>query len=211
MPICTIYSGFITTQKGRPPHETSEDEVAHEIALEQESSSSRAKSPRDKPKPRSRQAKSGARGRRDADFDNELVYSGSSEVQAVVRIPAGQSKEKAVNGEVQTIEVDGPAKQRGKRKASSREEEETPDVETVPGPARGKGASRTASETRDIVTNSKSRGGAYRDSSAQPRQRHREGTLASDTEDAAPKKKKRKINIFPTNTNSTAFNFMPQV
>jgi hypothetical protein len=125
----------------------------------------------------------------------------------VAKIP----KAKAVDDEVQ-VEVPAPAKQRGKRKASSRAEQVTTDVEIIPAPEHNKqNVSRAPSEARATATKSKPGKEVHRGGSIQPRQRHEEDIQTSDTAEAAPKKKKRKINLFPANAESTAFNFTPQV
>jgi hypothetical protein len=124
-------------------------------------------------------------------------------------MPKAKGKAKVVDD---VIEVEEPPKQRSKRKASSREEEITTDVEVVPSPAKSKkGPSRAASETRGTAVKSKPGREAHRGGSVQPTRRPDEDAQVSDTADTAPKKKKRKINLFPTNAQSTAFNFTPQV
>jgi hypothetical protein len=196
----------------RPPpsHDTSEDEVAYEVSLEQKSSPPRAQSPAVKSKSRPRQAKPEPRGRKAAETDSEPILSSRSDVEEAAKIT--KAKTKAADDTVQVTEAGKSAKQRGKRKASSREDEDTPDVEIVPAPAKGKKIpSRAASEARGAGSKSRSRKEAHRGGSVQPEQRVEEDTQGADMADAAPKKKKRKINIFPANAEPSAFNFMPQV
>lgn len=194
-------------KKGKSSLETSEDEVALAISLDQASSPPSAKSPRDKVKPKFRQAKSRPRAQRVANSEIELIPSGSSDIQELVKV----TKAKVASDEVRVVEVEEPVKQRGKRKASSRKEEVITDVETAPPQAKSKKGASTASEARGTGTKSKPGEEIHHRSSVQPRQRHEDDTQVSDTADAAPKKKKRKINLFPTNPESTAFNFAPQV
>ena len=168
-------------------------------------------SPIVKPKSRSRQAKSRPGTQIPADSD-ELVPSVSSDVQDVAKTTKAKRKAKAVDHGIQVADREVPTKQHGKRKASSREDHVTTDVEILSPPAKNKNVSRALSEARvTTVTKSKPRKAAHRGGSVQPSQIHEEDTQASDGADFVPKKKKRKINLFPTTTEPTTFNFTPPV
>ena len=158
-----------------------------------------------KPKPRPQRAKFRPRGQKPA-YSYELDPSDSNDARDVVKTTKAKGKAKAVDDEV-------PAKQHGKRKAASRENQVTTDVEILPSPslAKNKIVSRAVSEARATVTKSKPGKAAHRGGSVQPRQIDEEDTQTSDAADSVPKKKKRKINLFPPNTESTAFDFTPQV
>jgi hypothetical protein len=101
-----------------------------------------------------------------------------------------------------------PTQKHSKRKAPP-EESETTDVEVVPAPVHPKKIpNRAASEAIISVAKQKLGTEASRADSVQL-------SLAQDEDAEQPSttapKKKRKINIFPTPSESSVFNFMPQV
>lgn len=142
---------------------------------------------------------------------------GDPDIEEMPKKGKGKGKAKAISPgeEVQIIEPEEPQpKTRTKRKTPP--DAGNSDVEVLANrlaasKARGTAAAKPASVARATATKPKRGRPPSRANSIHPAQGEEEE--ATDTEkDVAPRKKRRKINIFPTNNpEPPGFNFMPQV
>ncbi|KAG5642583.1 hypothetical protein DXG03_002534 [Asterophora parasitica] len=106
----------------------------------------------------------------------------------------GKGKAKAVDELAPENEVEIVGADRGKKRKAGADADG--EVVAAQKPIRKRQSKRAGSELRDAGTKARKAGNA----------------VESDTEEKEPPaKKKRKINIFPTNVKPTAFNFMPDI
>lgn len=142
---------------------------------------------------------------------------GDPDIEEPPKKGKGKGKAKAISPDEEVLIIEPeepPPKTRTKRKTPP--DAGNSDVEVLANrpaasKARGTAAAKPASVARDTATKPKRGRPPSRANSVHPAQGEEEE--ATDTEkDVAPKKKRRKINIFPTNNaEPPGFNFMPQV